>query len=513
MSMKRILSLLLVVTASLTLMLPASAQNNADETVEIIWLPSGIEIAKKLLGSDKTLQKQDLIPVQNESGKYGYVNVSGTIIIPCEFDRVEVFSEGLAWVMKRDEEGNQKYGCINAEGEIVIPLSEYDGVESFSEGVARVMKNDEKGRGKYGYINTKGEVVVPLDYDDAGSHFSEGLTWIGKRVSNYEWQCCYINTKGAVVLALEYDHVSSFSDGLAWVEISDEDYRKYGYINTEGELVVPLEYDDAFFHEGLAWVKKDDEEGYSYFDAKRGEVVPWEGIVGGYPKYFFDGLCMASNGQDTWGGINTKGELIIPFEYDLASRFFNGLAVVAKRDADGNLKYGCINTKGEAVLPLEYDRAAGGGYIFEVTNGANSGFFINPYYEDESEDENLPSITGGGETEKNETPSSTEPEEGVKPGESKDNTPVILCVGASVVLAAVVFAVMAMRKRKAADIQVSKQSSVCSCGAKNPPAAKFCIDCGKPVEQPTQKYCANCGTVVADGAKFCANCGAVQNNA
>jgi class 3 adenylate cyclase/tetratricopeptide (TPR) repeat protein len=42
-----------------------------------------------------------------------------------------------------------------------------------------------------------------------------------------------------------------------------------------------------------------------------------------------------------------------------------------------------------------------------------------------------------------------------------------------------------------------------SCGAENPVAAKFCVNCGKPQEPA----CPECGATVVEGAKFCANCG------
>lgn len=42
-----------------------------------------------------------------------------------------------------------------------------------------------------------------------------------------------------------------------------------------------------------------------------------------------------------------------------------------------------------------------------------------------------------------------------------------------------------------------------NCGTANPPGAKFCSNCGKPLLQ----HCPECGAEVADGAKFCANCG------
>ena len=53
------------------------------------------------------------------------------------------------------------------------------------------------------------------------------------------------------------------------------------------------------------------------------------------------------------GFINEKGTVIIPFIYDDASVFFNGLARVMKES-----KHGYINIKGETVIPFQYEFAA-----------------------------------------------------------------------------------------------------------------------------------------------------------
>ena len=71
-----------------------------------------------------------------------------------EFDGYCNFNEGLAPVAK---EG--KYGFINKQGKIVIPLK-YEYADSFFEGVSQVKKYS-----KYGFINKYDEVVIPLEHD------------------------------------------------------------------------------------------------------------------------------------------------------------------------------------------------------------------------------------------------------------------------------------------------------------------------------------------------------------
>lgn len=44
-----------------------------------------------------------------------------------------------------------------------------------------------------------------------------------------------------------------------------------------------------------------------------------------------------------------------------------------------------------------------------------------------------------------------------------------------------------------------------SCRTSNPPAVRFCGNCGKPLA--TKQSCPRCGSEVASGVKFCGNCG------
>lgn len=105
------------------------------------------------------------------SGKYGFVDSMGRIIIPMTFDFAEPFKEGLAIVKIQD-----KYGFINQQGEIVIP-AKYDEAESFCEGFAVVCIGKwvtEIDDRKYGFINKKGQEVIPIQFKYASS-FSKGF--------------------------------------------------------------------------------------------------------------------------------------------------------------------------------------------------------------------------------------------------------------------------------------------------------------------------------------------------
>lgn len=67
--------------------------------------------------------------------KYGYINTKGEEIIPCIYDYVYYFEEGLAVVEK-----DSKKGYIDKEGKEVIPCV-YDNASDFANGIATVQKD------------------------------------------------------------------------------------------------------------------------------------------------------------------------------------------------------------------------------------------------------------------------------------------------------------------------------------------------------------------------------------
>ena len=96
------------------------------------------------------------------NGKYGFIDKSGRLVIPCKYDDSESFSDGLAAVKL-----NHKWGSINNSGTLVTPCK-YDWAYSFREGMAEVKLN-----GKYGFVDKTGTEVISCKYDDARS-FHDG---------------------------------------------------------------------------------------------------------------------------------------------------------------------------------------------------------------------------------------------------------------------------------------------------------------------------------------------------
>jgi hypothetical protein len=208
--------------------------------------------------------------LSGKNAKWGYLNKTGSVYIPFEYDFAYPFKEGLAGVVK-----NNKVGFINPKGELKIGFQfeyKHDQCE-FSYGRARVTLN-----GKDCYIDKAGKVVIPPKYKDCDPFFSEGLVFVKDNVG----EAYYIDTLGHVAIDFSqqpyYVNVNDnmFSDGRLLVQ--DDVSKKYGYIDRQGRIVIECKYDNARgFNKGIAGV----------FNNKPGR----------------------------WGFINKFGKVKIPFKY------------------------------------------------------------------------------------------------------------------------------------------------------------------------------------------------------
>lgn len=85
---------------------------------------------------------------------------------------IEIFRDGLIHVIDYE---SGKYGYANREGKLLVPSDYYDRAETFRGGMACVAKK-VSGDCCWGFINTMGEEIVPLEYDNAGNLGSGG--WV-----------------------------------------------------------------------------------------------------------------------------------------------------------------------------------------------------------------------------------------------------------------------------------------------------------------------------------------------
>jgi WG containing repeat len=191
-----------------------------------------------------------LLPVK-VSGKWGYVNGSGQLVINPQFDYAEEFHEGRALVCLGkpcdwyESPGDSLWGFIDTSGKVVV-TPQYPSASAFSEGLASVCTGDCSSKPtkphSRGYIDRDGKLVIPMQFGVAGS-FSESLAqvcvgtceWVEDSGYNGKWG--FIDHSGRFVINPQYDNVADFKNGYAKVFVGKGTDAKTGYIDKTGKTI------------------------------------------------------------------------------------------------------------------------------------------------------------------------------------------------------------------------------------------------------------------------------------
>jgi hypothetical protein len=183
----------------------------------------------------------------------------------------------------------------------------------------------------------------------------------------------FIDTLGNWVISPQFDDASIFSEGFASVCKNDSCF----YINKEGHKTSANYFEETEnYTEGIAIIKK---EGLYYLINRSGQIITkgYQDINEPSEKLY---VCKLNA---TYGAINTKGEIVIPFSYTKLGNFKNNFAYylssqyglvdihnktlqaqwdwISDVDTNSNAivkkkdKFGILNVKGQLILPPEYD--------------------------------------------------------------------------------------------------------------------------------------------------------------
>jgi len=151
----------------------------------------------------------------------------------------------------------------------------------------------------------------------------------------------YKDSLDAVIVQPQYKFAYDFTNGLGCVEVTD---GKSGYINSLGKMVIPAVYVKARpFSEGLATVK---DSAFTYIIDKTGKKK--------FPQKFSDawsfteGMLPVMNQESQWGYFDKTGVQVIPFQYQKARNFSDGIGFVQKGDS-----WIAINKTNQQLLDLK----------------------------------------------------------------------------------------------------------------------------------------------------------------
>ena len=106
------------------------------------FMDSKFELMRFTVADATDFNKEGTAAILMKDNTMRYINPSGKVILPVEYDKVGNFNEGYAWVSS-----NGKYGYINTQGEWAI-APQFSNARSFSDGLAAVCDGE-----LWGYIS------------------------------------------------------------------------------------------------------------------------------------------------------------------------------------------------------------------------------------------------------------------------------------------------------------------------------------------------------------------------
>jgi len=252
--------------------------------------------------------------VYTSTGKYGYIDPEGLLVVDTVYNYAQPFSDSLAVVRRKGF-----WGYINIDGKEVLSFTgKYDILTPFKDNVAVVYNtgNTLSDDMKFGVINKKGEVMIPLEFDRIAG-FNEGYAIAGRKKNE---GVGIINKNGTFVVPAGYEVLSDVHEGMCAFQTATS--NKWGFINPEGKEIVPAIYE--------------------------------------YVGDFHEGLAYAVNQEQKTGFINKKGEIVIEFRFKAAGDFSESIAAAAVDTIKDNKRatlYGYINKQGNWIIAPSFESA------------------------------------------------------------------------------------------------------------------------------------------------------------
>ena len=255
--------------------------------------------------------------------KYGVVDEEGVVYIPVNYDEISLFKEGSNY---RDNvykcQRNGKLGLVNAQ-DITLLQCEYSSIKHSGEYVYLV-KN-----GKNGYAELKGtdevKSLIPCIYDKLESYSKNApmrATYNGKEGM--------IDGNNKIIIPFEYSNIGKFYNvgayNMAWVEQDG----KYGIYNIDGTVIQPWDIEKAYV------MNENSGTSYLTFDDFPDPSTPYIHIV-------VNGMTGVLSGKTY--------KTVIPCKYGYISPVINERAFYK-----ANNKWGIMDIQNNSIQEAIYDK-------------------------------------------------------------------------------------------------------------------------------------------------------------
>jgi hypothetical protein len=300
---------------------------------------------------------EGLAPVR-ENGYYGYIDETGKYAIAPQYDYAERIINGLGVIYKK-----RKAGILKKNGTILLPFK-FQNIEILDNGMAVVTTETNMK----GLINRNGNLIIDTSHFKI-SEFNDGIaTALKENVKKWQDNAGAFDSTGKIVVPFgKYNRIGPFRNGYAkvrWTE-NNETNSFWGYVNKKGEIVFTM--NDSTGWESSDYVTKEGYFNADYYEHGVRDKVNWRknkllcGIMnfnGELVKkdsvclqydFYENKLCI----KDEFGRFKTLNNVLEPdgkyFFLDRAN-FKQYLSI---RDSNG--LYGLVDTSMQFILKPTFD--------------------------------------------------------------------------------------------------------------------------------------------------------------
>jgi len=274
-----------------------------------------------------------LVLTSGDDRLFGYINEEGKYVINAKYKEATVFSEGLAWVVA----DNDAPSAINKKGDIKFTLTEAEKVRTFHDGLAAFSVLNEDGEEHWGFVNKEGNIVINAQFSDV-SNFSEGKCSV--RNSDGKWG--YIESDGQISINYQFDRAGDFKNGRCVVASGG----KKGAIDSDGKYIINPQFSEMVADGDLFMINQGGK--YGWCDLEGAFVINPQ-FEAAFP---FNGNSLTPfESGNGFGYINKEGKIIINPQFRVALPFNGDLALVAT----GGKTAGFIDIEGKYVINPQFD--------------------------------------------------------------------------------------------------------------------------------------------------------------
>ncbi len=265
--------------------------------------------------------------VIEKSKKYGIANLEGKVIVPVQYNEIDI--TGI-YLYAKNEQGTTVYNSNGTQANIDANVA----IINTSNEKYRIRINNEQGT-KYGVINKDGKQLIEEKYN-----YIEYLYENYFIVSNENGKLGILDDKGAIKVPLEHESLQRIPNtDLIQTTLTEEHKTQIYHKEMNKICEMPSATIEVLEHH----IKIYNETEVKYFDKEGKELKNTDVYTSN--KLFVD----KKDGK--YGFVDKNGNVLVDYQYDKAFELNEfGFATISK---DG--KWGAMNEQGQEIVPPTYE--------------------------------------------------------------------------------------------------------------------------------------------------------------